>query len=163
MSLEPVQSHIPQLETGRGCVQFLYKSGLQSVMLDFSLPLSGCHPVSPSSFEVPRSLFSVPEGFCLADKTLIRGCVDTITLILCPCRCQASETTSLALQSPEGCLSPLRIPPGAGKHQGIRKTPITFVCICVSLLLQAPCSTTSLLGCAGYAFVSRPREAQDSG
>lgn len=106
------------------------------IRLDFSLPLSGCHSVSPSSFEVPKSLFSVPEGFCPADKTLIRGYVDTITLILCPCRCQASETTSLVMQSPEGCRSPLNIPPGAGKHQDIRKTSITFVCICVSLFLQ---------------------------
>lgn len=105
-------------------------------MLDFSLPHSSCHPVSPSSFEVPTSFFSIPEGFCPADKTLIRGRVDTITLILSPCRCQVSETTSLAVQSPKGCRSPLHIPPRAGKHQGIRKTPITFVCVCVSLLLQ---------------------------
>lgn len=102
----------------------------------FSPPLSSCHPVPPFSFEVPRSLFSVPEGFCPADKTLIRGCVDTITLILCPCRCQVSETTSPAGQSPEGCQSPLHIPLGVGKHEGIRKTPIPFVCICVSLLLR---------------------------
>lgn len=104
--------------------------------LYLSLRLSGCHLTSSSSFEVPRSLFSVPEGFCPADKTLIRGCVDTITLILCPCRCQVSRKIFLTVQSPKGCRFPLHIPPGAGKHQGIRKTSITFAYTFMSFLLQ---------------------------
>lgn len=76
------------------------------LMLDFPLLLI-CHPVSPSSFEVPRSFFAVPEGFCLADKTRVRGSVDPITLILCPCRDQVGETTSIAVHSPGGCQFPL--------------------------------------------------------
>lgn len=137
------------METGRGCVQFLYKSGLSLHYTGlFSPPLwlPACITILIWSSQVPKVLFSVPARFCPSGKTLVRACVDTITLILCPCRCQVSETTSLSVQSPEGCPSPLCIPPGAGKHRGIRKTPVTFVWICVSLLLQ---KHTPQLLCSG--------------
>lgn len=54
---QPIQSHIPWLETDSGCVQFLYKSGLQLTGF-FSTPfqLSPCITLVIWSFQI--SLFS---------------------------------------------------------------------------------------------------------
>lgn len=75
------------------------------VTLGFSLPLPLSLSITLLVWSSQVSLFS-SRGVLSSRQTLVRGGIDTIALILCPCRCQASETTFSAVQ-PQRAADPI--------------------------------------------------------
>lgn len=126
------------------------------LMLDFPLLLAVTlyHPLH---LKFPGLSLQLPRGFVLQTKNELEA-----VLILSHSFCVFAETKLVKqppwLSSPQRAANPLCIPPGVGKHQGIKKTPITFTSVPVSSA-KTPCSSASPYRCGSYAIVFRPRKA----